>query len=102
MPALLEDVRNQIEALCRQHHVRRLEVFGSTVRDDFDAERSDVDFLVEFEDDPSIDLFGAYMGLREALSDVLAHPVDLVMMSAVRNPYVRADIEAHRQVFYAA
>lgn len=102
MPALLDDRRNQIEALCRQHHVRRLEVFGSAVRDDFDAERSDVDFLVEFADDPSIDLFGAYMGLREALSEVLARPVDLVMLSAVRNPYVRADIEAHRQVFYAA
>lgn len=102
MPALLEDIRNQIEALCRQHHVRRLEVFGSAVRDDFDAARSDVDFLVEFDDDPSIDLFGAYMGLREALAEMLARPVDLVMLSAVRNPYVRAHIEADRQVFYAA
>jgi len=100
--SVAEANRSEIEALCRTFHVRRLEVFGSVVRDDFDPDRSDVDFLVEFSDDPDVDLFGAYMGLREALAELLDHPVDLVMLSGVRNPYVRADIEAHRQVFYAA
>ncbi|MDQ3480300.1 MAG: nucleotidyltransferase domain-containing protein, partial [Actinomycetota bacterium] len=52
MPALLEDKRAQIEELCRHFRVRRLDVFGSAIRDDFDPGRSDVDFLVEFEPDP--------------------------------------------------
>ncbi len=68
----------------------------------FDPARSDVDFLVEFDDDPNLDRLGAYMDLRKDLATVLARRVDLVMLSAVRNPIVRADIEAHRQVFYAA
>ena len=37
-----------LAALCHQHHVRRLEAFGSVLRDDF-SEESDVDLLVEFE-----------------------------------------------------
>ena len=48
MPLVLEPYRQQIVALCRRFHVRRLEVFGSALRDDFNPARSDVDFLVEF------------------------------------------------------
>jgi predicted nucleotidyltransferase len=37
-----------IKAFCERHHVARLAVFGSVLRDDFDAD-SDVDVLVEFQ-----------------------------------------------------
>ena len=52
MSTLIDDHRAEIEVVCRQYHVRRLDVFGSVIRDDFDSDRSDVDFLVEFERDP--------------------------------------------------
>ena len=52
MSPVLEPYRQQIEASCRRFHVRRLEVFGSALRDDFDRARSDVDFLVEFDASP--------------------------------------------------
>ncbi len=39
--------RDQIEVFCRKHHIRKLSVFGSALRDDFDPD-SDVDVLVEF------------------------------------------------------
>ncbi len=38
----------QLAALCRKHHIRRLMFFGSVLRDDFRPD-SDVDMLVEFE-----------------------------------------------------
>jgi predicted nucleotidyltransferase len=41
----------EIEAICRRFHVRRLDLFGSAARDDFDPARSDIDFLVEYEPD---------------------------------------------------
>jgi uncharacterized protein len=41
--------REELRALCRRFHVLRLDVFGSAARGDFDPERSDVDFLVEFD-----------------------------------------------------
>jgi predicted nucleotidyltransferase len=101
MPTLLDDKRPQIEILCRTYRVRRLDVFGSAIRDDFDPARSDVDFLVEFEPGSKPSLRG-YFEFREALEAVLGRPVDLVMSGAVRNRFIKADIEATREVVYAA
>jgi predicted nucleotidyltransferase len=39
--------RAAIKAFCERHHVARLALFGSVLRDDFDSD-SDVDVLVEF------------------------------------------------------
>ena len=44
----IESRREQIEAICREHKVARLLVFGSVLREDFNPETSDIDFLVEF------------------------------------------------------
>jgi hypothetical protein len=41
--------RERIADFCRKHHIRRLALFGSMLRDDFRAD-SDVDVLVEFEE----------------------------------------------------
>ena len=102
MPLGLEPYRQHIAALCQRFHVRRLEVCGSALRDDFDPARSDVDFLVEFDTNPDINTFEAYCDLRRQLGELLGRPVDLVMPAALRNPYVRAGIEAHRELVYAA
>ena len=39
---------DELAALCRRYHVRRLALFGSVLRDDF-GPQSNVDVLVEFE-----------------------------------------------------
>ena len=58
------DRKEEIAGICRRHRVLRLEVFGSTARGaDFDPERSDVDFLVEFEPPTLPGLFRRRMGL---------------------------------------
>lgn len=100
MLPFIESKRPDIESLCRTFHVRRLEVFGSATRGNFDPMRSDVDFLVEFEDTPGLNVFEAYFDLRRGLSDLLGRPVDLVMPGAIRNAYVKADIEASRELVY--
>jgi hypothetical protein len=100
MPDIIATNRAEIERLCREFGVRRLDVFGSVIREDFDPSRSDVDLLVEFE--PDAPTFHRYFGLREALEDLLGRRVDLVMAGAVRNRYIRADIEATREVVYAS
>ena len=43
----------EIADLCRTHHVRRLSIFGSAVRDDFDPATSDVDIRIEFDEEAS-------------------------------------------------
>lgn len=93
--------RDEVERLCRRFGVARLAVFGSAAREDFDPERSDLDVLVEFTAG-SEDLFGAYFGLRESLEELAGRPVDLVMASAVKNPYVARSIAETRRDLYAA
>ena len=89
-------------ALCRRHGVTRLDVFGSAAGDGFDAERSDVDFLVDLDPPAGVSRFDAYFGLKGELESLLRRPVDLVVPGALVNPYVAADVERTRTPVYAA
>ena len=88
--------------LCRRYHVRRLAAFGSILREDFDPERSDADFLVEFEPISAAEEAENYFALREELVNLLGRQVDLVMDGAIRNPYILKNIREQQQVLYAA
>jgi len=94
--------RIEIAELCRCHRVRRLELFGSAVGNDFDPQRSDVDFLVEFQPLAEGEHADAYFGLRESLAALFGRPIDLVMTQAIRNPYFLQAIEPTRTLLYAA
>jgi uncharacterized protein len=102
MVAALEGKREAIAALCRKYGVVRMDVFGSALRDDYDPGRSDVDLLVDFEARDPYAIAEAYFDLLDELRDLLGDPVDLVMSGAIKNPYILADIEASKQVLYAA
>ena len=81
---LLNQHRDELAAF----GLRRLALFGSVARDEAGPD-SDVDVLVEFEGKPTFD---RYAGLYDCLEDVLARPVDLVMVSAIR-PFMRKGVE---------
>ena len=102
MQSITETNRHKIAELCSKFHVRRLEVFGSALRQDFDPEGSDIDLLVEFEPDSSLKALDQYFGLKESLEALFGRTVDLVVAGAVRNPYVRASIERSQVTLYAA
>ena len=102
MSPFIDDHRVALEELCRCYGVRSLFLFGSAAGDDFDSARSDVDLLVEFQTFPAGGYADAYFGLRESLEALFGRDVDLVALSAVRNPYMKADIERTRTLLYAA
>jgi uncharacterized protein len=94
--------RSELAALCRRYRVRRLEIFGSGAREHPGGVVGDLDFLVEFEELDSGDYAAAYFGLLEALESLFSCPVDLVMISAIDNPYFLDDIARTRTVLYGA
>lgn len=102
MPTCLEHLQPEISALCRRFGVKRLELFGSAARGDFDPASSDYDFLVEFEDQDYRGSAARYFGLLHALEDLLGRPVDLVDAAAISNPYFRQVADRHKTVLYAA
>ena len=102
MHPLIELKLPEIVSLCRRHHVRRLEVFGSAASGRFDPQRSDVDFLVEYLPQASHGFRGDYFALQEGLEAVFGRGVDLVMTEAVRSPYFLRGIAKERTVIYEA
>ena len=93
MAMQIETHRARIAELCRRYRVRRLDVFGSAVRDDFDDGASDVDFLVEFLESRPEGAADRYFGLHQGLQEELHRPVDLVVGNAIRNPYFQRSLE---------
>lgn len=90
-----------LEEICRARDVARLRIFGSAISNRFDSENSDVDLLVEFVSGVS-DPFEAYFGLREDLEALFGRTVDLVMTSAVQNPYFEVSAVEGAEELYAA
>lgn len=98
---LLRRHRAEIADACRRHHVKRLDVFGSVLRDDF-TPASDVDFLVEFEPVEASGFDHPYWTFSDELEAILGRQVDVVMVSAVTNPYLADELERTKVVLYAA
>ena len=67
--------QERIAAFCRERRIRKLSLFGSVLRDDFDPNRSDVDVLVELVPDAKVGL--AYFGWAYELSQIIGRRVDL-------------------------
>lgn len=102
MHALIEERLPALTELCRKHHVRVLDLFGSAARGAFDPSSSDIDFLVEFEDLEPGAFAAAYFGLLEELGELFGLSVDLVVDSSIDNPYFRESVERTRTPLYAA
>ncbi len=89
-----------VERLCRRYRVRRLALFGSAAIGRDLAAAGDLDFVVEFEPLPPGVYANTYFGLLEALQRLFNKPVDLVVESAIRNPYFMEAVEATRTPIY--
>ncbi len=102
MIPVIEQRRHEIEALCRRFGVRRLDAFGSAATGEFREGASDLDFLVEFKAPARPGYADRYFGLLEALESLFGRPVDLVVASAITNPYFRESVDRTRALLYAA
>jgi uncharacterized protein len=94
--------RSELNELCRNFRVRRLSAFGSALTERFDEEKSDLDFVVEFESLPKGEHAKTYFGLIEALQGLFGRRVDLLEQDAIRNPYVKQEIDRTQQNLYGA
>lgn len=93
----------ELQDLCRRFRVRRLEVFGSAARGDFDPARSDIDFLVEFA--AEADDLARFVDFKEALEILLARrvdPVDRKAIEASRNYILKRHILTGAEPVYGA
>jgi len=90
--------QEKIAEFCRRHHIRRLSLFGSVLRDDFGPD-SDVDVLVEFEAGHVPGL--AFFDMEAELSQILGRKVDLSTLQFLSR-YFRDEVLNEAQEQYVA
>jgi predicted nucleotidyltransferase len=91
--------RDAVSAFCRRHHIRRLALFGSVLRDDFRPD-SDIDVLVEFQPGhvPGLD----FVRIEREFSDLLkGRRVDMVTPKFL-NPRIRDQVVTSAESLYVA
>jgi hypothetical protein len=68
--------REQVARFCRERGIRKLSLFGSVLRDDFDPQRSDVDVLAEFEPGALKGVGFRYFAYGDELAAIIGRKVD--------------------------
>jgi len=96
--AAIELDREKIAEFCRKHHIRRLSLFGSVLREDF-SDDSDLDVLVEFDPEhvPGLEFFR----MESELSELLNRKVDLNTRGFLSR-YFREEVLGEAQEIYAS
>ena len=90
----------EIEKICKKYEAKSLTLFGSALTEEFDPDKSDLDFLLELiSPENGLD---KYFGIKEELEKLLNREVDLVMPKAIRNPYLKESIYSRLKKCYDA
>jgi predicted nucleotidyltransferase len=101
MTFIIEKNKNKLIELCRKYHVIQLDVFGSVATDEFNAETSDIDFLVQFDSSIKRNRFDNFFALRQELITLFGRDIDLVEPDGLRNPYFIEQVNQTRKKIYA-
>lgn len=96
-PLPIEVSQDKITEFCHRHHIRKLSLFGSVLRNDFSPD-SDIDVLVEFE--PGKTPGFAIVTIQQELSNLMdGRTIDLRTPHEL-SPYIRDRVLAEALVQY--
>ncbi|MCL1857452.1 MAG: nucleotidyltransferase domain-containing protein [Kiritimatiellaeota bacterium] len=96
----IDEYKEPLTQLCTQNRVRSLYAFGSVLTDRFEDD-SDVDLVVDIDSANPLEYADCYFNLKFALQDLFERPVDLLESKAIRNDYLRHEIDTTKQLIYA-
>lgn len=95
----LKDHIDQINQLCNKHGVRSLFAFGSVASDKLTTE-SDIDLVVDIDSNDPIVYSDNYFALKFQLEDILNRKVDLLEDKAIKNPFLKKQIDNTKVLVY--
>jgi predicted nucleotidyltransferase len=100
MQKILENKINDLKRICLTLDVKRLYVFGSVVSDKF-REDSDIDFLISFAENLSIEQYtDNYFALQYELRDLFEREIDIITERTLSNPYFIESIDETKELIY--
>ncbi|MBK6484770.1 MAG: nucleotidyltransferase domain-containing protein [Chitinophagaceae bacterium] len=83
---------NEVRQLCESNKVKSLFAFGSVNTERFNAD-SDIDFVVDIEDNDPLSYSDKYFDLKLQLEQLFKRKIDLLEQKTIRNPYLKARID---------
>ncbi len=96
---LIETFKNQIQKLCEKHKVKSLYSFGSVNTTNF-QNSSDVDLIVDFKIDDPLEYTDNYFDLKFELERILNRKIDLLENKAIKNPFLKENIDKTKVLIY--
>lgn len=89
----------RIKQLCKEYKVKNFSVFGSVLTDNFSSE-SDIDFVVDFEENDPLEYTDLYFQLKDKLEHLLKRQIDLIEERGIKNSFFRKEIDESKVVLY--
>lgn len=89
----------RIKVLCKEYRVKNFSVFGSVLTENFSSD-SDIDFVVDFDENDPIKYADLYFQLKEKSEHILKRQIDLIEDRGIKNSYFRKEIDESKVVLY--
>jgi len=86
--------------LCEEHQVKYLFAFGSSVTDNFDYDKSDIDLLVEIDEPDPLERGEKIISLWDKLETFFKRKVDLLSNPIIRNRFLRQSVDESKVLIY--
>jgi predicted nucleotidyltransferase len=100
---LKESIQNKMAdflSLCKSHNVKNLYAFGSSINDKFNEETSDIDLLIEIDNDDPIERGEKLMSIWDKFEQFFQRRVDLLTNASIKNPILRKSIDSTKILIY--
>jgi len=100
MQKILKTKINDIQNICKNLKVKRLYVFGSASKGNFNK-NSDIDFLLSFTDSISVEEYtDNYFALHYKLRELFNRKIDIITERTLSNPYLIESIDESKELIY--
>jgi predicted nucleotidyltransferase len=98
--SLIKEKYDAFINLCKQHKVSKIYAFGSSVTNQFDPAKSDIDIVVALDVKDPIEYGETLLSLWDNLEIFFNRKVDLLTDDSINNPYLRKSIDATKKLIY--
>jgi hypothetical protein len=88
-----------IKKLCQKYKVSTFSAFGSVTREDFNDE-SDIDFVVDFNENDPFEYTDLYFQLKENLEELFDRQIDLIEERGIKNQFFRKELNETKVLIY--
>lgn len=89
----------QVRKLCDANKVKTLFAFGSVIKNNLSRD-SDIDLLVDIEDEDPLTYSDRYFELKFSLEKLFGRKVDLLELRALKNRFLKQEIDNTKLQIY--